>query len=77
MEPLLCGACISMCLPSIAPMQLRKCHREYKSSDFSFHSSSVGCSNSVGDNLFQIELQMDMIIKCTVVAEVHRYLGIP
>jgi hypothetical protein len=30
------------------------------------HSSSVGCGNSVGDNLFQIASQVDMIIECTV-----------
>jgi len=65
-EPLLCGACISMCLPLIAPMQLRNCHSEYKSSAFFFYSSSVGCSNSVGDDLFQIAWQVDIIIECTV-----------
>jgi hypothetical protein len=30
------------------------------------YSSSVGCANSVRDNLFQIASQVDMIIKCTV-----------
>ena len=31
-----------------------------------FHSSSVGCGNTVGDNLFQVASQVDMIIECTV-----------
>jgi len=33
---------------------------------FFFHSSSVGFGNSVGDNVFQIASQIDMIIECTV-----------
>jgi hypothetical protein len=28
-------------------------------------TSSVGCDNFVGDNLFQIALQVDMIVECT------------
>jgi len=47
-------------------MQLRNCHREYNSSAFLFHSSSVGYSNSVGDNLFQIASQVDMVVEYTV-----------
>ena len=35
-------------------------------SPFFPHSSSVGCGISVGDNLFQIASQVDMIIECTV-----------
>lgn len=33
---------------------------------FFFHSASVGCGNSVGDNLLQIASQADIIIECTV-----------
>jgi len=60
-ESMLCDSYILMCLPSMAPMQLRNCHREYNYSAFFFHSSSAGCSNSVGDNLFQIASQIDML----------------
>jgi hypothetical protein len=44
-----------MCLPSVAPLS-------YASF---LHYSSDGCHNSVGDNLLQIALQVDMIIECT------------
>jgi len=30
---------------------------------FFFHSSSVGCGNSVGDNLFKIASQVDMQVE--------------
>jgi hypothetical protein len=53
-------------LPSTAPMQLGNCHSEYNSSPLFFHSSSIGFGNSVGDNLFQIASQVDMIIEYTV-----------
>jgi len=54
---------VLQCVPSIAPLQLRNYHSEYNSSPFFFHSSSVGCGNPVADNLFQIALQIDMIIE--------------
>ena len=47
-------------------MQLGNCHSEYNSSPFFFHSSSVGCGNSVGGNFRQIASKVDMITECTV-----------
>ena len=64
--PLLCGACISICLLSIASLQLGNCRSEQNYSPLFFDYSTVGCGNSVGDNLFQIASQVDMIIKCTI-----------
>jgi hypothetical protein len=56
----------SICLPSIAPVQLGKCHSEQNSAAISIHSSSVGCGNTIGSNLFQIASQVDVIIERTV-----------
>jgi hypothetical protein len=63
--PLLFGDCVSICLPSIAPLRLENCHSEQNHSALFLNSTSVGFGNSVGDNLFQIASQVDMIIECT------------
>ena len=54
-----------MCLPSVAPVQLGYCHSEQNYSVSFFPSVSVGCDNSVGDNLLQIASQVDIIVECT------------
>jgi len=47
-------------------MQMGNCYSEYNSSAVFFHCSSFGCGKSVGDNLFQIASQVDMIIESIV-----------
>jgi hypothetical protein len=51
-------------------VQLGNYHSEEDSCPFFFHSSSVGCGNSVGDNVFKIASQVDTIVECTVEGDI-------
>ena len=53
---------VFQCFPSTALMQWGSCHNGQNNFACFFHSSSVGCGNSVGHSLFQMASQVDMII---------------